>query len=39
MSEPEAINHSLHYGGDTTYECIKVLDKSIALPSTRSIQL
>lgn len=21
----EAVNHPLHYGGDTTYECIKVL--------------
>ena len=23
--KPEAVNHPLHYGGDTTYECIKVL--------------
>ena len=23
--EKEMVNHPLHYGGDTTYECIKVL--------------
>lgn len=23
--KPEAVNHPLHYGGDTTYECVKVL--------------
>lgn len=25
VEKPEAVNHPLHYGGDTTYECIKVL--------------
>ena len=25
IEKPEAVNHPLHYGGDTTYECIKVL--------------
>ena len=25
VEKPEAVNHPLHYGGDTTYECVKVL--------------
>lgn len=25
IKEKEAVNHPLHYGGDTPYECIKVL--------------
>lgn len=26
-TEPEKVNHPAHYGGDTPYECIKVLDQ------------
>lgn len=26
MNEKEAINHPAHYGGDTTYEAIKVIE-------------
>lgn len=26
QSKPEAVNHPAHYGGDTTYEVIKVLE-------------
>lgn len=26
MREPEKINHPSHYGGDTTYEAIKVIE-------------
>lgn len=25
VEKTEAVNHPLHYGGDTTYECVKVL--------------
>ena len=25
-AKPEAIHHPQHYGGDTTYECIKVIE-------------
>lgn len=29
----EEVNHSLHYGGDTTYEAIKVMDgRFVRLP-------
>jgi hypothetical protein len=26
ITHPEAVNHPPHYGGDTTYECIKVIE-------------